>query len=176
MRQLTPEEAFACDPGTGFLHWEPRPEDTFATPRAARIWNTRFAGKRAGTVDRNGHRQVKWNGGTHREHRIIWRLVTGEWPKDEIDHINGVYGDNRWENLREASRVENARNQKQRTDNTSGRVGVCFDRERRRWVAWVGLRGRTKFLGRFATKEEAVAARTAAEIKYGFHPNHGRLG
>lgn len=176
MREFAPEEVLTYDPATGELRWKPRPEDTFATPRAARAWNARFAGKRAGTVGRSGRRQVYWNGGTHLEHRVIWRLVTGEWPKAEIDHINGVCGDNRWENLREVSHAENMRNQKQRTDNTSGRVGVCFDRERRLWAAWVGLRGRAKFLGRFATKGEAVAARREAERKHEYHPNHGRLG
>jgi hypothetical protein len=42
------------------------------------------------------------DGKQQRVHRLIWLYMTGEWPKDQIDHINNVKHDNRWKNLREA--------------------------------------------------------------------------
>jgi hypothetical protein len=36
-------------------------------------------------------------------HILAWALYYGEWPKQTIDHINGIRGDNRIENLRDVS-------------------------------------------------------------------------
>lgn len=43
-------------------------------------------------------------------HRVVWLLIKGEWPSLEIDHANGIPSDNRLENLRLATRSENAMN------------------------------------------------------------------
>ena len=60
-----------------------------------------------------------------------------------------------------------------RKANTSGVTGVCFSKKGNKWFARIRLDGKSKHLGSFADKQDAIEARKDAEIKYGFHPNHG---
>jgi hypothetical protein len=112
---------------------------------------------------------------TFRAHRVIWALVYGEWPKGEIDHINGQRDDNRLVNLRCVTRAENGKNRARRFDNTSGRTGVRLQKKTGRWEARIKVDGRCIHLGTFQRIEDAVRAREKAEIRHGFHPNHDRL-
>lgn len=84
--------------------------------------------------------------------------MTGEWPKGEVDHNNHESLDNRWDNLRDATHSQNQLNRKANhkgyKNNASGINGVYRHSNGNRWVA--ELRGR--YLGCFATKEEAGAA------------------
>src|SRR6185437_16179325 len=107
----TLERLFSYDPETGILLW--------------RAWSggTAHAGTRAGSLGPR-HRVLNVQGSHYLEHRIIWKLVTGNDPVAEIDHANGVGDDNRWSNLREASRTQNAHNLKTPSTNTSGFKGV----------------------------------------------------
>jgi len=106
-------------------------------------------------------------------HRLIFMWVTGRWPK-EVDHINHDRADNRWENLREVTgSVENGKNRTKSKNNTSGVMGVRFEADRGKWLVRINTGYRYKNLGRYADFSDAVAARKAAEIQYGFHPNHG---
>lgn len=82
--------------------------------------------------------------------------------------------DNRLENLRDVSNRENARNQKISKNNTSGTLGVYFYKRDQNYQASIKINGKIKHLGYFKNKEEAIAARAAANIKYNFHENHGR--
>lgn len=96
-------------------------------------------------------------------HRIIWAMMTGDFPAGDTDHINGCRTDNRWCNLRDVPRSANILNRQGRTraDNTSGATGV-FPRENGKWRAMIGGSARRINLGTFDTKEEAIAARNAA--------------
>jgi len=130
-------------------------------------------GRPAGWIDGDGYRVITVNGKRHKAHRLIFLFVHGRWPKYEIDHINHDRDDNRIENLREATRPENARNQSIFKTNTSGYIGVSWHKRRERWHARIRVNGKLVFLGSFTCKEEAAQARKEAERKYGFHPNHG---
>jgi hypothetical protein len=101
-------------------------------------------------------------------------LTYGSWPEDQIDHINGNKKDNRLENLRAVSNRENLRNKKIYKNNTSGTIGVSFYKSKQGYQASIKINGKRKNLGVFKNKEEAIAARAAANIKYNFHENHGR--
>lgn len=105
-------------------------------------------------------------------HRVIWKMVFGEDPEG-IDHINGNGFDNRLSNLRAVDHSTNCRNRRLRSDNTSGRVGVQWHPKTRKWRATIYI-GRRVHLGLFDRFEDAVAARTQAEITQGFGPTHGR--
>jgi hypothetical protein len=131
------------------------------------------AGNEAGWEDRFYHR-ITINRKTYHAHRIAWLLTYGSWPVDQIDHINGNGLDNRLENLRDVSNIENLRNQKIPKNNTSGTIGVSFDKRNQNYQASIMINGKSKNLGYFENKEEAIAARAAANIKYNFHENHGR--
>ncbi|WP_323008519.1 HNH endonuclease [Paracoccus sp. (in: a-proteobacteria)] len=169
------------EPETGKLFWRERSESMFedGAHRAALVcarWNTRYAGKAA--FDTRNHNGYKLGGISNRNilaHRVIWAIVHGRWPVADIDHINGNRQDNRLCNLREVSRSTNLRNARLPDANTSGRVGVSWDRSRGKWLAYIHANGRMVNLGRFDAFEEAVSARKAEEARWGYHPNHGRL-
>ena len=137
-------------PETGVLTWLARP---------AWKWNKRLAGKRAGYANTKGigrnrpYRLIWFAGTTRKEHRIVWLYMTGVWPSQDIDHINGDGLDNRWSNLRLATRSENAANSGLYSSNTVGFKGVS--RHRGGYQAHIGIDGRVKALGVFKTPDEA---------------------
>lgn len=96
-------------------------------------------------------------------HRVAWAIFYGEWPVSDIDHRNGISGDNRIENLRPASDSENQCNAKIRIDNTSGVKGVSWSKKENKWQAYITKDKKTRPLGRYASFEEAVSARRLAE-------------
>ena len=170
---------FDYSPETGELRWRERAPSWFsaATPwlidRACRSWNARYAGELAfGKVDQKGYFSGAVLGHQVKAHRIIFAIMTGEWPMGEIDHINGRRSDNRWANLRSVSRAENVKNAKLRRDSTTGVPGV--NARDGKWRARVGQQGKRRHLGTFSSLSAAIHARKLAEKDAGFHPNHGR--
>lgn len=124
-------------------------------------------GEEAGS-DHQGYRKILLQGRPYLAHRLVWLYVHGEWPPDQIDHINMDRSDNRLANLRLASGADNCRNKKKRSDNKSGAKGVCWDKQSKRWVAQIRYNGVTHRLGYFDTVEEGAAAyKKAAEAAYG---------
>ena len=99
--------------------------------------------------------------------------MTGEFPKEDMDHIDHIKTNNKWSNLREVSNQENHKNLKKNVNNKSGVSGVWWDAQRTKWIAHITVARKKIHLGVFKTKEGAVKARKEAEIKYGFHENHG---
>jgi hypothetical protein len=91
--------------------------------------------------------------------------MTGEWPS-EIDHINLDKADNRWTNLRLATRRLNNANTRPR--GALGVKGVSWNEERKKYVAQIRVNGKQTGLGRFDTIEEAKAAYdAAAQLEFG---------
>lgn len=95
-------------------------------------------------------------------HRLILNAPIGI----EVDHINRNRLDNRKENIRLASRFENARNMGIRKNNSTGVIGVYFDKRRSSWYSQIHIEGKTIHLGCFADKEDAIIARMLAEEEY----------
>jgi HNH endonuclease len=155
-------ERLEYDPASGELRWKRRP--------SSNPWNARFAGKIAGRPSSRGYLHIDLthlNRQRHYQaHRIAFAMAYGRWPDAEIDHKNRVKLDNRLENLREATRIQNSQNQKKSVSNTTGHTGVY--RTGRRWFAQIHADGKRKFLGCFANKEEAGRAYLAAKRQ--FHP------
>lgn len=179
---ITPElcrQLLDYDPETGKLFWKARPRELFESDRIFRSWNTKWAGKEGfATVRESGRSGYKcYIGGifdkSHKAHRVAWAIYYGEWP-EHIDHINGDTLDNRICNLRSVSHRENMMNASLPSDNKSGRIGVCFNKKTGKWLATIKINRRHKYLGDFTLKEDAIAAREAAERELGFHANHGR--
>lgn len=169
--ELTAEylrEILDYDPETGAFTWKLRAD---ATPQ----WNGKYAGKPAGSHDTStGYHQLSINGIFRYAHRAAWLYTFGEWPAQQIDHINGVGSDNRISNLRLASHTENMRNTRKRADNTSGFKGVSHAKHAKRWRAKIQSHQKQRYLGCFDTPEEAHAAycKAAAEL-YGEFANTG---
>jgi hypothetical protein len=92
--------------------------------------------------------------------------VYGRWPAEQIDHVNGVKGDNRIANLREATPTQNVANTLARRNNKCGKKGVVLARGK--WQAQIYPNGRQIKLGSFNSAEEAHAAYcSAARIYFG---------
>lgn len=105
-------------------------------------------------------------------HRAAWALAHGSWPTGEIDHINHDRADNRLANLRVVGKAQNMRNMPKLRNNSSGRTGVYLT-PNGTWLAAIRVDRKLHNLGRFSAFEDAVAARAAAEKRFGFHKNHG---
>lgn len=111
-----------------------------------------FNGKRIGWKNGPGYRRVKIQGKEYAEHRLIWFLMTGEFPDLDIDHINGIRDDNRWCNLRVLSRQHNLQNQRLARQ---GNPLLGVTKNRNRWSAKIKLNGKLVHLGTFDTPEQA---------------------
>ena len=133
----------------------------------------RRQGKEAGHMHIQKYRRVTIKNETYRTARLIYFMFHGEEP-NYIDHINGDTLDNRIKNLRSVTPLENSKNRKRPSHNTSGHMGVSFRKSSGKWYTKISVDGTQKSLGHFDNIEDAAAARAAAEIKYGYHVNHGR--
>jgi len=166
MKRLPPIEElrrlFDYDPETGVV------------TRKVTVGRRAKKGDVVGNKDALGYLHVEFNGKKLKLHRVCYALYHGRDPYPmQCDHINHDRADNRICNLRLVTHQENARNQKKRKTNTSGHCGVHFKKERQKWQARICTNKKERHLGYFTNKAEAIAARKAAEIKYGFHENHG---
>lgn len=174
-------ELLMLDPDSGTLTWAHREPKWFqaisnrTAEHAANNWNSRHAGKPALCGPHiNGYLSGHVLGAPCLAHRVVWAMHVGTWPESGVDHINGCKTDNRIANLRLADHIVNARNMKLMSTSKTGITGVSFDSERGKFYASIRFGGKTKSLGRFDRIEDAVAARSAANEKCGFHKNHGR--
>lgn len=127
-------------------------------------------GKEAGYLCRFHERWViGLSGKAYKRARIVWEMHRGRIPNGlVVDHINRVRQDDRIENLRLVSTVVNNRNKSLDVRNKSGVTGVRQDLARNKWVAYINRDGKQVRLGRFNTKEEAIAARQWAAITEGY--------
>lgn len=119
------------------------------------------AGEAAGMIRSSGYRQIKFGGKNYQAARVAWIYMTGEWPSEEIDHINGDPSDDRFSNLRPATRQQNCCN-RVFTKTQSGVHGVRRHRNGTYDVR-IAYDGKTYYLGTFATLADAIGARGDAQ-------------
>ena len=124
-------------------------------------WET---GHIANRLDSKGkYIQVEFQNQTWQAHRICYYLGTKQNPKQwQIDHIDRNYSNNRLNNLRLLDNGRQQLNTKVRSNNKSGTPGVFFDKKAGKYRAFIGKK-KKKFLGTFASKEEAIEVRLKAE-------------
>lgn len=140
-------ELLSYDPETGVF------------TRIKRTSRTVQVGDVAGCKHPQGYIVIKLEGRAHKAHRLAWLYMAGEWPADQIDHINRVRDDNRWVNLREASNADNQQNcsaYKRRACDLP--PGVWTKGPSDRFHAKVNLNKKVHYLGTFDTPEEAHQA------------------
>ena len=174
---ITPElirQLIRFDEKTGKYFWKARPREMFRSEQTYISWHTRFCGKET-FIEKtpDGYRRASVFGRRYRAHRLIWAIHYGTWPNGQIDHINGKRDDNRIENLRDVTATDNTRNRHDNALNTSGQMGVCWNKAKEKWRVTIGAGGKRIHIGEFREKSEAVAARKKAELLLGYHPNHG---
>jgi hypothetical protein len=137
-------------------------------------WNTRYSGKVAGSVNKGGYINIFFDRRPHLAHRIIFVILYGSCPEN-IDHINGIPNDNRLVNIRASTIRLNARNRTLSSSNTSGHAGVIWVEKRQRFMPRIKINGKLHYLGSHKELEHAVAARKAAELKFGFTSRGNKL-
>lgn len=161
------------NPINGSIVWLFRERHHFSSDNEWARWNSRYAHKPAfAAVNDRGYKTGSFENHGILAHRLIWYSVFGDWPVNEIDHINGNKSDNRMANLREATRTENCRNLSLNINNTSGQAGVNFHKGS--WIARIGGGKTRQHIGTFKSFDEAVAARKKAEISLGYSARHGK--
>lgn len=143
------------------------------------IKRTALVGSRAGSIsnknnqNRKSYIQITILCKRYYAHRIIWMYMTGSFPENQIDHINGNGLDNRWSNLRSVDNFENQKNIRISKRNKSGIMGVRWNKTDKHWVAQITVSHKQIHLGCSKNLFEIACARKSAEIKYNFHDNHG---
>jgi hypothetical protein len=150
-------EMVSIDAETGAITWR------IAPARNVRV------GDVVGSIDGDGYRFIRFRGCQFAYHRLVWFWAHGEWPRGQIDHINGRRDDNRLENLRDVGCSVNTQNQRQpQRRNKTGLLGVYFETKvkNRPWRSCISVDGKTVQLGGFDSPEEAHAAYVAAKRKY----------
>ena len=133
--------------------------------RKTKTSNRTKVGDVVGSKNGNGYLRVSVLGKYFYVHRIVFMWHFGYLP-NEIDHIDGNKSNNKIENLREATHLQNGKNLTLRLSNKVGINGVRFDSDRRKWASSICINKKKKHLGRFANIEDAILARKNAEIEF----------
>ena len=123
------------------------------------------AGRKAGS---NGYLSVRVDRKSYTIHRLIF-LMHHSYVPQYLDHIDGDRSNNRIENLRPATKIENNRNMKKSKRNTSGYKGVSWDALHGKWRAQIYTEGKQKYLGLFGSAEEAQ--QVVQEVRKVLHSN-----
>ncbi|MBK8772319.1 MAG: HNH endonuclease [Rhizobiales bacterium] len=155
--QITIEEVnrmVSYCPVTGKLFWKINKQ------------NSGGIGSECGRTNSAGYRRVVLHGCELKAHQVVWMLHHGEWPSGIVDHANSNKSDNRIENLRLATKAQNAANRKSNSNNTTGVSGVTFHKPTRKWVARIGLNMKRIHIGSFEKKDDAVKAYMAVSANY----------
>lgn len=131
-------------------------KDKFTYLHGHLYFNT--TGKKAGHVNTSGYVEIKWGYQKFKAHRLIWAYFHGEVPK-LLDHVNRNRADNRIENLRPATPVQNSANTTTiPSRNRSGVRGVYWLKDCRRWQAKLIYEKKEHIIGYYLTIEEAESA------------------
>lgn len=151
---------------TGILTWKPREKGSHFNPK--------LIGKAAGVKHHTGYIYIKISGRLYEAHRIGWFIVKGHWPKELLDHKNNKKADNRFKNLREATRNQNAKNRVKLAPSTSKYKGVSFNTKTGKWISTIMVDGKSNFLGLFNSdvKAHSVYIKASKEM----HREFGNIG
>ena len=134
-------------------------------------------GSIAGSYDYRKYGSPYWtitiNGTYCMAHRLAWLYMYGYNPDGQIDHIDGNPLNNRIDNLRVVSSLQNCMNKRRYSSNTSGVNGVSWDSKKNKWEVQIMDKKVKKRIGRFKSLLDAVCARKNANRLYGYDANHG---
>ena len=124
-------------------------------------------GSIAGFIEKeHGYRIIRIFKRNYRASRLAWFYMTGEWPKDQVDHWNRKRADNRWKNLRPATESQNHANQTLHCDSWVGLKGVTRRGHYNKWRSRIVVRGKEIHLGMFNSPKKAHRAYATAARHY----------
>jgi len=152
---MTNTPTFSQEYLKSILHYNP---DTGVFTRLVSVSNSAQKGSIAGHNKHLSYGRVNVNKKPYASHRLAWFYMTGEWPKEQIDHINQIKSDNSWCNLRECSNAQNNFNRPIPKHNKSGYKGVSWREDRKKWQSIIKFNGKSIYLGNFTDINLAVLA------------------
>jgi len=138
------QELLSYDPETGVWTW-----------LVHKPHSKMYPGDVAGRIMDSGRRQIRIDYEYYYAARLAWLYMTGEWPQEQIDHINQDKGNNRWVNLRKATQSQNSYNRE-----WAERSGLMrgVQRHGNQWRVDIG----NQYLGLYPRLEPAQAIRDLA--------------
>lgn len=139
------------DPETGLWTWR-----VSMPPRGK-------PGAQAGYWRSDGYLVIGIHGEHYLGHVLAWFYMTGGWSEKDVDHRDTVRSNNRWANLRGATRQQTTQNARMR--NPRSQLKGAYGGKRGRWYSRIGKDGKMINLGSYRTKEEAHAAYRNAAVK-----------
>lgn len=160
------EVHFTADVARQFLDYDP---STGVFTRKKNTGKKFKTGTVTGHAMTNGYILITLFYKQYLAHRLAWLIMTGEWPKHQIDHIDRDRSNNKWSNLREATNKQNSENHSIRSDNTSGKTGVYFCKTKKKWKVCICHHGKSHSFGYHKNLEDAIAVRVAAERQFFSH-------
>lgn len=127
---------------------------------------TDLIGMPAGSINGDGYRTIRIDRVLYQAHRLAFLYMTGKFPPADVDHINRNRADNRWDNLREATRSQNCFNKAMISTNTSGVKGVYWHKRNKKWTVRVQIEKKFSYLGIYEDLELAELVANEARVKY----------
>lgn len=171
-KKITQEYLKEClhyEPETGIFTWKERPLHHFKKTNSRtniqimNIWNGRNAHNIANSRSVQGYIKIFLDGKSYMAHRLAWLYMEGYFPEYEIDHINRIRHDNKWNNLRHVTTTCNMQNKNVSKNNKTGVNGVTYDTNTNKWRSRITVNKKVISLGRFNNFNEAVKARYEEE-------------
>lgn len=135
-------------------------------------FNKQYAGHEIGTMHHTGYLVHTIKGKQYGLHRLIFMYHHGFMP-EMVDHYDQNKLNNAISNLVPSDVVHNGMNRKINKNNTSGCVGVVWQKSRNKWRAQIKVIGKQITIGEFTDKQDAINARLKKEKEIGFCSNHG---
>ena len=129
-------------------------------------WRVKGRGRRriVGCIDDKRYRKIMTDGVNYKSSRLAVFYMTGGWPVEFVDHRKRDRDNDRWENLRPATHMQNQWNMQRRKPPVSGCRGVYPFRSK--WCAKIMVAGKRIHLDVFTDRNRACAVRRAAEVQY----------
>lgn len=138
------------------------------TWKSAHHWRAK-PGMVAGNIDpSHGYCKIGVLGANYYAHRLAWLVVHGEFPNEQVDHIDGNRTNNAIKNLRLATQSENNQNLRAPRGDRKGQLLGVYRTESGRWRAAIRINKKSIHLGNFDTQEGAYEAYLKAKRK--LHP------
>ncbi len=160
MTQIELKKILSYDPLTGIFKWN-------------KSGHGIKKGKIAGTKS-NQYVRIWIKGQVYSAQNLAWLYMTGSFPIEVVDHEDHNAQNNVWSNLKAVSNHDNNKNKGMNKNNTSGKTGVCWTKKDKRWLAYIYVNKKRIHLLSTKNISLAIKAREEAEVKYGFHKNHGK--